>query len=143
MIWVIDASVAVRWFIAQESHAHADLILEKILSQPEYFVVPELFCFEVYAVLSRMLPAGTDVYIKGMIPILNCGILRYPMTRGLARQASTYIRKGLTGYDACYVSLAKEVGGKWLTFDEKAHNLIKSARLSHALSKSLPDGWEA
>jgi predicted nucleic acid-binding protein len=90
-----------------------------------------------------MLPAGTDVYIKGMIPILNCGILRYPMTEGLARQASTYIRKGLTGYDACYVSLAKDVGGKWLTFDEKAHNLIKSARLSHALSKSLPEGWEA
>ena len=27
MIWVIDASVAVRWFIDEEAHAHADEVL--------------------------------------------------------------------------------------------------------------------
>ncbi len=33
MIWVIDASVAVRWFLEQESHPHADLVLERMISQ--------------------------------------------------------------------------------------------------------------
>jgi hypothetical protein len=47
MIWVIDASVAVRWFLEQESHPHSDLVLERILSQPERFAVPEVCCFEV------------------------------------------------------------------------------------------------
>jgi len=141
MIWVVDASVAVRWFIEQESHPHADLVLEGMLSHPEGYAVPELFCFEVYAVLCRIHPQGAEVFLKGMVPVLNCGILRYPMTEGLAHQASAFIEKGLTGYDACYAALAKELKGVWLTFDEKAHQRIKTSRVSHALLKSLPKGW--
>ncbi len=143
MIWVIDASIAVRWFLEQESHPHADLVLERMLSQPERFAVPELFCFEVYAVLCRMHPQGAEVFPKGMIPVLNCGILRYPMTESLALQASAFVKKGLTGYDACYVALAKELEGMWLTFDNKAHQLIKKDRLSHAISKNFPGAWES
>jgi predicted nucleic acid-binding protein len=142
MIWVIDASVAVRWFIEQESHPHADLVLEKMLSFPDRFAVPELFCFEVYAVLCWIHPRGNDVFLRGMIPILNCGILRYPMTEGLALQASSFLKKGLTGYDACYAALAKELKGRWLTFDDKAHQLIKASRVSHSLQKRLPKDWE-
>lgn len=141
MIWVVDASVAVRWFLRNESHRNADAVLERMISQPEHFAVPELFCFEVYAVLCRLHPRGHDVFIKGMIPILNSGIFRYPMTENLAIQAARYIKKGLTGYDACYVALSREVNGVWLTFDEKAHNLIIKELLSHALTKSLPKNW--
>jgi predicted nucleic acid-binding protein len=142
MIWVIDASVAIRWFIEQESHVHADLILEKMLSHPERFAVPELFCFEVYAVLCRIHPQGNEVFLKGMIPVLNCGILRYPVTESLVLHASAFIEKGLTGYDACYAALAIELNGKWLTFDEKAHQLIKRSQVSHALLRSLPKDWQ-
>jgi len=138
MIWVVDASVAVRWFLEKETHPYADRILEGLLSQPERFAVPELFCFEVYAVLCRMHSRGHEVFVKGMIPILNSGILRYPMTESLAIQASLYVKKGLTGYDACYAALAKEVKGVWLTFDEKAHNIIIKERLSHNLTQTLP-----
>jgi len=142
MIWVIDASVAVRWFLENESHPHADLVLERMLSQPERFAVPELFCFEVYAVLCRIHPQGAEVFVKGMIPVLNCGILRYPMTESLALKASVFIDKGLTGYDACYAALAKELKGKWLTFDDRAHKVIKKNQLSYAILKELPGDWE-
>lgn len=142
MIWVIDASIALRWFIQQEIHPHADLVLERMISHPERFAVPELFCFEVYAVLCRIHPYGVEAFLKGMIPILNCGILRYPMTENLALKASFFVNKGLTGYDACYAALAKELNGKWLTFDDKAHKLIKKAGISFAISKKLPQDWE-
>lgn len=142
MIWVVDASVAVRWFIEQECHPHADLVLEKMLSQPERFAVPELFSFEVYAVLSRIHPQGKEAFLKGMIPVLQCGMLRYPMTESLARQASIFVDRGLTGYDACYAALAKELKGVWLTFDNKAHKLIQKHKLSHVLSKNLPENWD-
>jgi len=142
MIWVIDASVAVRWFIEQENHPHADLILDRMLSYPAKFAVPELFCFEVYSVLNRIHPQGPKVFLKGMMPVLNCGIFRYPMTESLALQASTFIDKGLTGYDACYAALAKDLKGMWLTFDDKAHQLIKGSQVSHALLKRLPKEWE-
>jgi len=142
MIWVVDASVAVRWFIEQESHPNADLVLERMLSQPERFAVPELFGFEVYAVLNRLHPQGNEAFLKGMIPVLNCGILRYPMTKSLACEASVFLGKGLTGYDACYAALAKELEGMWLTFDEKAHQLIKKSKVSYAISKSFPEDWD-
>jgi predicted nucleic acid-binding protein len=143
LIWVVDASVAVRWFIEQESHPHADFVLEKMLSQPERFAVPGLFGFEVFAVLIRLHPRGAEAFLKGMIPVLNCGILRYPMTEGLARQASVFAEKGLTGYDACYAALAKELKGMWLTFDDKAHKRIEKAGVSHPIANSLPPNWES
>ncbi len=142
MIWVIDASVAVRWFLEKESHPNADIILERMLSQPEKFAVPELFCFEVYAVLGQIHPKGAEVFIKGMVPVLNCGILRYPMTESLASEAVDFSENGLTGYDACYAALAKKLKGMWLTFDDKAHRLIKKNKVSHAILKDLPDNWE-
>ena len=141
-MWVVDASVAVRWFIEQEYQPHAEQILHKMISHPEKFAIPELFSFEVYAVLCRMIPKGAEVFIEGMIPILNCGILRYPMTENLAHKAAIFIELGLTGYDACYAALAKEVNGTWLTFDEKAHALIENQKISHAIMRNMPPEWE-
>ncbi|MBW2330071.1 MAG: type II toxin-antitoxin system VapC family toxin, partial [Deltaproteobacteria bacterium] len=106
MIWVVDASVAVRWFLKDEGHPNADAVLYTLIDRPESFAVPELFCFEVYAVLCRLHPSGHDVFIKGMIPILNSGVFRQPMTERLANQAARFVKKGLTGYDATYVALA-------------------------------------
>jgi len=103
VIWVIDASVAVRWFLEDETDANAEAVLRKVVEEPRLFAVPELFSFEVYAVLQRLHPEGFKAFRKGIIPILQGGILRHPMTERLAKRADKFVRKGLTGYDACYV----------------------------------------
>lgn len=141
MTWVIDASVAVRWFLEEESHPHAQAVLRRMIDRPGLFAVPELFPFEVYAVLCRIHPRGPDVFINGLMPILNNGIFRQPMTETLARYATRYVKKGLTGYDACYAALASELKGTWLTFDQSAHKLIKADNISHDLTESLPENW--
>lgn len=141
MIWVIDASVALRWFIEEEAHPYADRVLKELISCPEIFAVPELFAFEVYAVLQRLHPSGSEVFIKGVIPILQGGLLRQPMTEKLAAKADRFVRLGLTGYDACYAALAKDLKGIWLTFDQKAHRAIEREKLSFCLEKSLPPHW--
>jgi len=43
-----DASVAIRWFIEEEAHPHADEVLEKVIDKPERFAVPELFAFGLF-----------------------------------------------------------------------------------------------
>ena len=43
MIWVVDASVAVRWFLKDETHPNADKVLRRLIDHPELFAVPELF----------------------------------------------------------------------------------------------------
>jgi predicted nucleic acid-binding protein len=141
VIWVIDASIAIRWFLKEETHPSSDVVLQHMVDHPERFAVPELFCFEVFSVLCRVHPQGRKAFIKGMIPILHSGIFRQPMTASLAEKAAGFITKGLTGYDACYVALAQELNGVWLTFDRKAHQTVRHKGLSHDLSSGMPDHW--
>jgi predicted nucleic acid-binding protein len=141
VIWVIDASVAVRWLLKDEEHPHADSVLQAAIDRPGFFAVPELFCYEVYAVLCRLHPSPLDAFLKGILPIVQGGILRHPMTEDLARDAIKYTKKGLTGYDACYAALAMQLRGVWLTFDEKVHKRLSGERISHLLNKGLPKNW--
>lgn len=141
MIWVLDASVAVRWLLQDEEHPHADAVLQGLIDRPGFFAVPELFCYEVFAVLFRMHPSPLEAYLAGIGPILSSGILRSPMTDDLARDALAFTKHGLTGYDACYAALAKQLEGTWLTFDAKAHRCVFRTGVSHLLTKGLPKGW--
>jgi len=141
MIWVIDASVALRWFLEEEAHQSADEVLKKVVEDPCRFTVPELFAFEVYAVLQRLHPDGLRVFRKGVIPLLQGGLLRHPMTEELAVKANRFVKKGLTGYDACYAALALDLKGCWLTFDKKAHKQIATEKVSCLLSEGLPNNW--
>ncbi len=141
MIWVVDASVAVRWFLEEERHAYADAVLEKIVDSPQSFAVPELFAFEVYAVLQRLHPHGLSVFRKGIIPLLQGGMFRQPMTETLAQKAGRFVDQGLTGYDACYAALAWDLKGLWLTYDTKAHRMIQSRNISCLLTEGMPPNW--
>ena len=138
MKYIIDASVAIRWFIKDETHPNADLILSQLLLDPVYFAVPELFAFEVFAVLSRLHP-DKAVYVDGFLPLLNGGILRYPMTDELAEAAGKYLSAGLSGYDSTYAALAEILGATWLTFDRKAHTTIKDFGRSESLFEKFPE----
>ena len=142
MIWVIDASVAVRWLLEDESHPHADQVLEKAVEFPQYFAVPELFASEVYSVLQRIHPDALKAFTNGIIPLLQGGILRQPMTKSLASSADLFVKAGLTGYDASYAALAKQLRGRWLTFDRKAHRKIQKTNVSFLLGgKTMPRKW--
>ena len=141
MIWVIDASVAVRWFLTEEADPAADSVLREVIDKPETFAVPELFSFEVLAVLCRTHPRGMSVFRDGLLPLLSAGILRHPMTDVLALQAEPFLSQGLTAYDACYAALARELQGSWLTYDRKAHRRIRRLGVSHLLFDGLPSNW--
>jgi predicted nucleic acid-binding protein len=141
MIWVIDASVALRWYLEEEADDRADEVLQAVIDVPRRFAVPELFAFEVFAVLQRLHPDGLMAFQEGIIPLLQGGLLRHPMTTELASKADRFVEKGLTGCDACYAALALDMKGRWLTFDRKAHQMIKKFNVSCLLSEGLPDNW--
>jgi len=52
------------------------------------------------------------------------------MTPELLQATRKIQRLGLSGYDAAYVGLASLLGGRWLTFDRKAHALVSHLELS-------------
>jgi predicted nucleic acid-binding protein len=141
MIWVLDASVALRWLLEEEVHPHADMVLEKIVYYPDSFAIPELFAFEVFSVLQRLHPNGLQAFKFGIIPLLQLGIFRQPMTERLAVKANYFVELGLTGYDACYAALARDLGAIWLTFDKKAHRQIEKEKISCFIEDRMPDKW--
>jgi len=47
----------------------------------------------------------------------------------------------LTGHDACYAALAQDLRGLWLTFDKKAHRMIKKVKVSLFLEEEMPKNW--
>jgi predicted nucleic acid-binding protein len=137
--FVLDASVAVRWFVAGEAHPNADAVLERLLDAPELFAVPELFFYEVHAVLARTHPEFPAVYAHGFLPAAQSGPLRYPMTEAVASHAAAFVARGLGGYDSVYAAVARELGATWLTFDAKAHAALKGEGISIDLAEELPD----
>ena len=139
MKFVLDASVAVRWYITEEVHPNAQAVLERLLEAPELFAVPELFFFEVHTVLARVHPGFPAVYAEGFLPATQAGLLRYPMTEGIAGHAAGYVSLGLTGYDAVYAAVARELGATWLTFDSAAHKLVRGEGISLDLAEELPE----
>jgi len=118
--YVIDASVALRWFIRDERDSGAEVVLASLVDEPSLFAVPELFAFEVFAVLCRTHPRPLEAFTSAVLPLLQGGLLRYPMTDAIARRAVRFVTRGLSGYDACYLALAEELDARWLTFDTKA-----------------------
>lgn len=131
MIYVLDASVAVRWLSGEPSHA-AKEVMAMMVADPRRFAVPELFLFETYSVFKRISP-DRPLFEDVIYPIIENGVARISMTRDIMNAAEKYVRLGLTGYDACYAGLAGELNARWLTFDAKAHAMIKDAGVSELL----------
>lgn len=129
---ILDASVAVKWFVPNEAgHADALRILDEVREHPESFAVPELFFNEMLSVLARLL--GNDsASLRGYLDALqDLGFERIGNGRELlARAADLACAYRLTGYDAVYAASAQLVGGHWLTADARAHKKIQRLRIS-------------
>ena len=54
---------------------------------------------------------------------------------------NSFVNLRLTGYDACYAALARDLKGMWLTFDEQAHKLIQKEKMPFFLGKRMPPSW--
>lgn len=130
MVKVIDASVAVKWFVEEDGRDSALAVLEKVLKTPQQFAVPELFYFELANILNRLFPKPSELQSSLLDQLLNIGIARFSMNSELLAGIRDFQGLGLSGYDAAYVALAKSLEGQWLTFDYKAHKSIEKLKLS-------------
>jgi predicted nucleic acid-binding protein len=129
--------------LQEERSESAEAIHRRILEEPSLFAVPELFGYEVFSVLCRVHPRPWQTFQEGILPLLQSGVLRYPLTEGVAQRAIRFVGIGLTGYDSMYVALAEELGACWLTFDARAHDRVAAEGLSFDLNSGLPESWAA
>lgn len=124
MIAVVDASVAIKWFLVEPETPRAIDIASKILAGGGIFIVPELFYFEVFAVVMRKHENPASWASAGMRWLLNLPLRRMSMTQQVAEEMARFAALGLTAYDSAYAALASLHQGRWLTFDSKASAVL-------------------
>ena len=124
---VIDASVAVRWFVEGEQGRDIALkVLDEIKSDPASFAVPEFFFLEMMNVLSRLTP-NSQILNQYILGLFDLGMVQVRLgSKLLTRASSLAFDFKISGYDALYVAVAEVVEGRWITADAKAHLKIKS-----------------
>lgn len=134
ILQIIDASVAIKWFVDDEDNRGAALcLLDQVKNHPRKFAVPELFLDEMVNVLSRLEPDEGKVH-EYLDLLLGLGLQRLANGKDLLHHAVTLAKKyGLSGYDAIYAANAKLTGGKWVTADDKAHRKIHELHISQLL----------
>ncbi|MBI2336227.1 MAG: type II toxin-antitoxin system VapC family toxin [Deltaproteobacteria bacterium] len=134
MISIIDASVAIKWFVEDEINKNKSLkILDEIKSSPTDFAVPELFFNEMLAVFCRLVDEAKK--IQTYLEVLeNLGWARLDNGHETLKKAAELAKKyKITGYDAIYVANAYLVKGRWITADQEAHKKIASLSISKIL----------
>lgn len=132
---VLDASVAIKWFVEGETgRAEAIELLDGIRDDPSTFVVPELFFNEMLAVLARLVGSDGKALRGHLEALQDLGMERVGNGRELIfRAAEISSRYRLSGYDSIYAACADLTGGCWLTADLRAHRRIQRLKISRAV----------
>jgi predicted nucleic acid-binding protein len=123
-MFVLDASVAVKWFIVEPDTKSALEVARAVLRGDGPFFVPELFYYEVFSVTTKRTNAGVELTPRRMRWLADLPLRRVPLTPALADAMAPLVAKGLSGYDAAYAALAKLTKSRWLTFDTRARKKL-------------------
>jgi predicted nucleic acid-binding protein len=135
---VLDASVAVKWFLSPKDERLTDEALalyREFLQQKISFLVPDIFWAEVGSAfwkavrLGRFRKASAQ---EAIAALAQCELPTFSIASLLERAfliATTFDR---SVYDALYVALAVQSGAELITADE---------RLANALAARFPVKW--
>jgi len=136
--FVIDASVAAKWFLPLSGEPLADEALQLLTGYAEgrwQFAVPDLFWAECANILWKAVRQGRWTRSAAEKAILALQARRLPTTSSqdlLEEAFSIAATFDHTVYDSLYVALAVRSKGELVTAD---------ARLAHALAAYLPVKW--
>ena len=120
-MWVIDASVAIKWFFEEEDGSLlAYRVLGLLVQKPDLFMVPTLFFIEFAAVA---LKKSKDVNASSLAldRLYRLGLHAVPEGEKLLAKALQLSHKfELSLYDGLYLAVASLMKAHWLTADERA-----------------------
>lgn len=109
MAFVLDVSVAAKWFLPDERCAFADALLERVMGEGAY--APALFRWEIESVLlaaeraERIAPDDVDAALDALRDI---PLILEPAGERMFAGAEVQLARhyDLTPYDAAYLALA-------------------------------------
>ncbi|HET9766810.1 MAG TPA: type II toxin-antitoxin system VapC family toxin [Thermoanaerobaculia bacterium] len=140
MTFVVDASVVLRWFVAQEpGAAEAAHWLEKFAEDADLLVAPDLLRFELLGALARLqLGRSMDWATKAFSRFERLGLRLLPTDEQIAQRALQLSRElRIAGWDAVYLAHAESLNTSWVTGDERIlRRLSGDPRLEALVARS-------
>ncbi len=135
---VVDASVAVKWFLPENGEAlvsQALALLDAYEKEEVRFVVPDLFHAETASAIGKAVRVGRVPRAFGDQALVLLTQRKFPTVPSLklldkAFQIAT--DRGRSVYDCLYVALAVQAGAQLITADE---------RLANSLAAHFPVKW--
>ena len=129
---VIDASVAVKWFIAEDRSAEA----QRILSADADLIAPTSIIYEVFHALwdaarTRRLPASRLPAFAEVLPTPFARLV--PMEQLFAAAAAMAQAHKLPIYDCAYVALAQREHAELITADERMFAVARKVKVKARL----------
>lgn len=130
---VVDASVAVKWFVSEGEDAvdEAELLLEAHADGSVRLVAPALMVHELFSVLCRggrgsagkrgaSGPAEATTLREAMDAFFDSGVTLIAPDRDLMESAASHVQAlGASPFDAVYSALARALGCELATADRK------------------------
>ena len=118
---VLDTSVVTKWFFLDEPlRERALTIRADLVAHPDRYVVPPLFFSEFAHVMARKSDRDELFVVDALRLVLRLGIRAVSLSESGMLRMCHWSCQGLSGYDATFVALAEELGGRWITADVRA-----------------------
>jgi predicted nucleic acid-binding protein len=136
--YVLDCSVAVRWFVPQTYWETAALVLDRLSTGEILAIAPDVIVPEFGHVLRKLVVGGKLDAAHGRTHLQR--FLSLPIDvrdcRPLAESAyNMALKHSATFYDALYVALAESHGVQVLTGDDRMEAAFRSLDLVLPLSR--------
>lgn len=125
---VIDASVAVKWFIQEDRAAEA----QRVLNADADLIAPTSILFEVFHALweaarIRRIPPNRLAELADVVPTPFAALT--PIEHLYAAAAALARTQPLAIYDCAYVALAQREHAELVTADERMFAVARKARV--------------
>jgi len=128
MTWVVDASVAVKWFVEEQRSTAARAVLES--GQP--IIAPDLIIPESSNTAWKKVKRGdiSREHAEAMVRALPLSFDRLVATAPLSSSAlQLALRFNHPTYDCFYIALAEDASAPLITDDQRVIDLAKKAGL--------------
>lgn len=139
---VLDASVAVKWFIEEEDTDKALLIRKRYIERALELIAPDLVIYEIVNAMAEY-SGMSDRHLEENIQSLFGLELDFvaPSSDLIAKIASSARKLRISTYDSSYLSMADYMGTYVVTADRELHRRTKGLKRTLLLSE-LGKTWD-
>ena len=141
--FVVDPSVAVKWYIPEDFSDLAVTFLKKLEDPDVNFYAPSLFKLEFSNAIRKYMIRkliSEDIARTILEEVKRLPIIYVEITWERVERAFFYaVERNLTLYDALYIIIAKEIRGKLITADKRLLNATADEGLVVSLTNIESD----